>query len=181
MKVVTKPWGKEVWLELNEVYSYKRIYLNAGERTSLQYHNFKVETNYIISGQAEIWLENEEGVIDKIPMGPDEYYTVRPPKKHRVVAVTDLIIQEVSSPHVDDVIRVEDDTNRADGRIESEHKSFSKEMKEKIKNGIKDVRREMTNILERIEKLDENRVDNFDKIIELEIDYELLSQTINGR
>ena len=66
MKIVTKPWGKEEWLELNPAYCYKRIYINAGHKTSYQYHNFKYETNYIISGEAEIWLENDIGVVEKI-------------------------------------------------------------------------------------------------------------------
>ena len=43
-------------------------------------------------------------------------------KKHRVIVITDLILQEVSTPEVDDVIRIEDDTDRGDGRLESEHK-----------------------------------------------------------
>ena len=123
MKTIFKPWGKEEWLELNEVYCYKRIYINAGYKTSYQYHNFKRETNYIISGHAEIWLENEEGVVEKKIMGPGDFYNVKPPKKHRVIALTDLIMQEVSTPEVDDVIRIEDDTNRADGKIEGEHKN----------------------------------------------------------
>ena len=58
-KVVHKPWGKEEWLELNDAYCYKRIYINAGYKTSYQYHQFKKETNYIISGEAEVWLEND--------------------------------------------------------------------------------------------------------------------------
>ena len=64
-KVVHKPWGKEVWLELNDKYCYKRIYINSGYKTSYQYHNFKLETNFIISGTAEIWLENEDGILEK--------------------------------------------------------------------------------------------------------------------
>jgi NDP-sugar pyrophosphorylase family protein/mannose-6-phosphate isomerase-like protein (cupin superfamily)/thiamine kinase-like enzyme len=123
MKTIYKPWGKEEWIELNDSYCYKRIYINEGHKTSLQYHNFKKETNYIISGQAEIWLENDEGEIIKEVYGPGQYYNVVPPKKHRVIALTDLIMQEVSTPEVDDVIRVEDDTNRPDGKIESEHKT----------------------------------------------------------
>ena len=62
-KTINKPWGKEVWLELNDKYCYKRIYINAGQRTSFQYHQKKLETNYIISGQAEVWLENNQGII----------------------------------------------------------------------------------------------------------------------
>jgi len=123
MKTIIKPWGKEEWLELNDSYCYKRIYINKGYKTSLQYHNFKRETNYIIEGEAEVWLENHEGVIEKKLMRSGEYFNVTPPKKHRVIALTDLIMQEVSTPEVDDVIRVEDDTNRPDGKIEGEHKT----------------------------------------------------------
>ena len=120
-KTVDKPWGKEIWLELNDKYCYKRIHINAGTQTSYQYHEHKMETNYIISGRAEVWLENSEGVVEKKEMGPDELFTVIPPMKHRVIALTDLILQEVSTPEVDDVIRIEDDSGRGDGRIDTEH------------------------------------------------------------
>lgn len=120
-KVVSKPWGKEVWLELNDRYCYKRIYINAGHKTSFQYHEKKLETNYIIAGEAEVWLENEKGELEKKNMGADDFFTVIPPRKHRVIAITDIILQEVSTPEVDDVIRIEDDANRGDGRIEAEH------------------------------------------------------------
>ena len=121
MKVVSKPWGKEIWLELNDKYCYKRIYINAGTRTSYQYHENKLETNYIIDGKAEVWLENDEGVVEKKVMIKDQFFTVIPPRKHRVIALTDLILQEVSTPEVDDVIRIEDDSGRGTGRINSEH------------------------------------------------------------
>ena len=121
MKVVSKPWGKEIWLELNDKYCYKRIYINAGTQTSYQYHDKKLETNYIIDGEAEVWLENDEGVVEKAIMKKDDFFTVVPPKKHRVIAITDIILQEVSTPEVDDVIRIEDDSERGDGRIDSEH------------------------------------------------------------
>ena len=123
MKTVFKPWGKEEWLELNDRYCYKRIYINAGYKTSYQYHEFKRETNYIISGEAEIWLENDEGVVEKKIMKAGEFFNVTPPKKHRVIALTDLILQEVSTPEVDDVFRLEDDTNRTSGKIEGEHQT----------------------------------------------------------
>ena len=121
MKVITKPWGKEIWLEFNDRYCYKRIYINAGHQTSFQYHKKKLETNYIIEGEAVIWLENDQGVITKTKMSKDDYFTVKPPKKHRVIAITDIILQEVSTPQVDDVIRIEDDSDRSNGKIASEH------------------------------------------------------------
>ena len=121
MKIVTKPWGREEWIELNGKYCYKRIYINAGTKTSFQYHEKKLETNYIISGQAEVWLENDFGEVEKKIMGANDSFTVKPPRKHRVIAITDLILQEVSTPEVDDVIRIQDDYERPGGRIEEEH------------------------------------------------------------
>lgn len=120
-KIVNKPWGREVWLELNDKYCYKRIYIKAGTRTSFQYHLKKLETNYIIEGEAEVWLENENGEIVKSIKRKDDFFNVIPLRKHRVIAITDLILQEVSTPEVDDVIRIEDDNDRPDGRVISEH------------------------------------------------------------
>ena len=121
MNIIYKPWGKEVWLELNDKYCYKRIYINAGFKTSYQYHEKKLETNYIAEGKAEVWLENEDGVVEKFIANKGDFFTVVPPRKHRVIAITDTVLQEVSTPEVDDVIRLEDDTNRDSGRLESEH------------------------------------------------------------
>jgi len=121
-KTVVKPWGKEVWLELNDRYCYKRIYTQAGSRSSFQYHRMKTETNYVISGEAEIWLENDGGVVEKFRVTAGDFFNVAPMRKHRVIAITDLISMEVSTPEVDDVVRIDDDAGRPDGRIESEHK-----------------------------------------------------------
>ncbi|HEY4528233.1 MAG TPA: cupin domain-containing protein [Candidatus Paceibacterota bacterium] len=121
-KRVQKPWGLEIWLELNSRYCYKRIYIRAGTRSSLQFHEHKLETNFIISGEATVLLENDEGLMEEHHMKAGDFFTIIPPRRHRVIARTDLILQEVSTPEVDDVIRLEDDTGRGDGRIESEHK-----------------------------------------------------------
>lgn len=122
-KIIHKPWGKEEWLALNEFYCYKRIYINAGYKTSYQYHEFKYETNYIIEGTAEVWLENDEGVVEKKIMCAGDFFDVSPPKKHRIIALTDIILQEVSTPHVDDVFRINDEFNRGNGKVDSEHKT----------------------------------------------------------
>lgn len=121
MKTVQKPWGREIWLELNDRYCYKRIFVRAGHRTSYQYHRRKLETNYVIDGQAEVWLEDQAGTVHTSVMGPDSCFTVLPGRKHRVIALTDIVLQEVSTPEVDDVVRLEDDAGRGDGRIAAEH------------------------------------------------------------
>ncbi len=122
MQTIYKPWGKEEWIELNDKYCYKRIYINEGYKTSYQYHNIKKETNYLVSGVAELWLENNNGTIEKKIINENDFFTIEPTKKHRIIALTDVILQEVSTPEVDDIIRVEDDTNRKNGKIELENK-----------------------------------------------------------
>lgn len=122
-KIVEKPWGREIWLELNNKYCYKRIEIKSGFKTSYQIHNFKLETNYIIKGNAEIWLENDEHIVERFYMNEGDFFTVLPGRKHRVIAISDIILQEVSTPEVDDVIRINDEFNRGNGKIESEHNS----------------------------------------------------------
>ena len=61
---VDKPWGYEVWLELNEFYAYKIIFMKAGNRSSLQSHEKKIETNFVIEGEAEVILEKEDGTLE---------------------------------------------------------------------------------------------------------------------
>ena len=120
-KIVIKPWGRELWLELNDRYCYKRIEMHAGHRSSLQHHEKKHETNYIESGEVELHLEDANGVMKITRLLTGDFFTVPPPRIHRVVALTDIVLMEVSTPEVDDVVRHADDTGRGDGRIESEH------------------------------------------------------------
>lgn len=95
--------------------------MRAGHRSSLQYHNKKLETNYIERGEVELELQDENGNMQTRRLGAGEHFTVVPPRVHRVRAVTDIVLMEVSTPEVDDVIRLADDAGRGHGRIESEH------------------------------------------------------------
>lgn len=122
-KVVKKPWGEEQWIELNGSYCMKRIFLRAGFRTSLQYHERKLETNFVTDGELRLQLSHDslpEHLVDS-KLGPGDSFTVLPGCLHRVNANTDVTMIEVSTPDVDDVIRVADDFDRHDGRIASEH------------------------------------------------------------
>ena len=120
MKVVTKPWGKEIWIELNDKYCFKQVFLNEGFRTSYQFHRVKTETNFIVEGKAIVFLENNVGEIKRHELEAGDFFTVPPMIKHRVAAVTNLVMMEVSTPEVDDVVRLEDDSHRGNGRINSE-------------------------------------------------------------
>ena len=118
---VQKPWGYEKWLELNEFYAYKLIHMNAGNQSSMQLHEKKVEANYVIAGSAEVLLENDKGELESQIFEAGSGWVVPVGRKHRVIANTDYTALEVSTPHLDDVIRFEDDTNRPPGKIDSEH------------------------------------------------------------
>ena len=118
---VDKPWGYELWLELNEFYAYKLIHMKSGNRSSLQSHKHKIETNYVIRGEAEVLLEDDNGCIESRVFTVGTGWSVPINRKHRVIARTDYTALEVSTPHLNDVVRYEDDTNRYSGKIESEH------------------------------------------------------------
>jgi mannose-6-phosphate isomerase len=118
---VDKPWGFEKWMELNQFYAFKLIHMKAGNRSSLQRHEKKVEANYVFEGTAEVLLENDSGELESHTFSAGSGWVVPVGRKHRVIAVTDYTAVEVSTPHLDDVQRFQDDTNRSDGKINSEH------------------------------------------------------------
>ena len=118
---VEKPWGYELWLELNEFYVYKLIHMNKGNQSSLQMHDYKYETNYVIEGEAEVLLEDDEGNLQSQIFKAGDGWSVPIGRKHRVIATEDYTALEVSTPHLNDVIRFQDDTNRVSGKIDKEH------------------------------------------------------------
>jgi len=129
-KIVKKPWGKEIWInyrkgenigEEEKPYVMKKLYINKGTKTSFQYHKEKKETNFLIKGKVEAWFESSPGFIDKKILSEGAIWSIPPMKKHRIITLEDVILLESSTPEVDDVIRIEDDTLRGDGRINSEH------------------------------------------------------------
>ena len=113
----------------------------SGKRSSLHVHRFKHETNFVISGSGfiqlsqspidfDLYLNSKDaqsyiadfvsGLIE-IPLLPGDIVDVEPGYLHRVVSTSDLIFVECSTCHLDDVFRIEDDSNRGHGRIDSEH------------------------------------------------------------
>ena len=118
---VEKPWGYEIWLVVNEFYAYKLIHMNTGCQCSLQSHDFKIEANYVIEGKAKVLLENDMGVMEEFIFGPGQGWEVPLKRKHRVISLEAYTALEVSTAHLDDVIRYNDDYNRQNGKIDSEH------------------------------------------------------------
>jgi len=133
---VAKPWGYEQWLtgSRNKQFAFKKIFLKKGTKTSLQYHVKKIESNYLYRGKAKLhYMKKNIQLIKKnfskileattsntIKQG--YVINVRPKTIHRLEAISNLVLFEVSSPHLSDVVRVSDDSNRPDGKIKDEHK-----------------------------------------------------------
>jgi mannose-6-phosphate isomerase-like protein (cupin superfamily) len=140
---VTKHWGHEIWIAdgLSTPYALKRIMFKAGNRTSLQVHQHKIETAYVLSGtgimykskekldieqyllkgMSEKEVEEYESTFDAIELYEGVSWDIVPGYVHRVVAITDLETIEASTTELDDVIRLQDDKNRKHGKIEDEH------------------------------------------------------------
>jgi mannose-6-phosphate isomerase-like protein (cupin superfamily) len=118
---VEKPWGFEIWLEINEFYTMKLIHMNKGERSSLQSHEHKYETNFVIEGEAEVLLEDKYGDFVSRTYKEGDGWTVPTGRKHRVTAKTSYTAIEASTTHLDDVIRHKDDAGRPSGKVDSEH------------------------------------------------------------
>jgi mannose-6-phosphate isomerase-like protein (cupin superfamily) len=106
---VDKPWGYELIWALTDVYCGKVLFVKAGHSLSLQFHREKDESWYVQSGRAKLELgEVGAGVLQEevIAAGAAFHYT--PGTVHRVTAIEDLTVLEVSTPHLDDVVRLED-------------------------------------------------------------------------
>ena len=109
---ISKPWGDElIWANTSD-YIGKILFIEAGKRLSLQHHVQKKESLYVQSGAITITLENQDGVLTKHILKPKQWLHIPAGSKHRIAAQKDSEIFEVSTPHLDDVIRHEDDYGR---------------------------------------------------------------------
>ena len=111
-KIIEKPWGKEVLITVNDKYAFKEILMNKGTRSSLQSHDFKLETIFIVSGKIELEKRTVFGEKTFKIYCSEESYTIKPKEIHRVTVLEDSRLLEVSTPELDDVIRHEDDHGR---------------------------------------------------------------------
>ena len=112
-KRVEKPWGYELWWARTERYVGKLLHVNAGQQLSLQYHERKDETIHLWSGALRLVLGEADGSLVERELKPGESYRVKPGTRHRMIAVSDCDILEVSTPEVEDVVRLEDAYGRA--------------------------------------------------------------------
>ena len=106
---VEKPWGWElIWAEA-DAYVGKVLFVKTGHSLSLQFHREKDESWYVESGRAKLELgDSGDALLNAEIIGPGASFRFRPGTVHRVTALEDTTILEVSTPHLDDVVRLED-------------------------------------------------------------------------
>jgi len=108
---VEKPWGYELHWAHTDRYVGKLIHVNAGHALSLQYHNIKDETIYLHSGKLLFEIE-VQGSLTRREMHAGERVHITPKTVHRMTAIEDSDIFEVSTPELNDVVRIKDDYGR---------------------------------------------------------------------
>jgi len=109
---IEKPWGREEIIEINDRYMVKKLTMHKGHRCSLQFHNHKKETIYVLSGQLRIYAGSSQNTLSDKIYGPNESITLDPGVVHRMEGVEDCIYLEASTPEIDDVVRILDDYHR---------------------------------------------------------------------
>lgn len=107
-QIVDKPWGREVWYAHEERYAGKILEVTRGHALSLQKHERKQETMYLQTGRLLYHLNGDEFELE-----PGQCITIRPGDVHRITAIEDAVILEVSTPELDDVVRLEDRYGRS--------------------------------------------------------------------
>lgn len=111
-KIVDKPWGREVWYADQERYAGKVLEVNAGARLSLQYHERKTETLYLLSGRVRLTFGPIGEDAEVFEWTPGEAVHIPANTVHRFEAVEDSVLLEVSTPDLTDVVRLSDDYAR---------------------------------------------------------------------
>jgi mannose-6-phosphate isomerase-like protein (cupin superfamily) len=109
---VDKPWGNEVIWAWTHRYVGKILTIETGKRLSLQYHEHKDEWIHVLDGRLRLSLEGDDGSIDTRELGPGESAHVQTGRTHRYEAIETCRVIEVSTPELDDVVRLSDDFGR---------------------------------------------------------------------
>jgi mannose-6-phosphate isomerase-like protein (cupin superfamily) len=113
-QIVDKPWGYELIWAHTERYVGKILHINKGESLSYQYHRVKDETVRLLEGAMDMDLESDNRK-STIRLKPGDCLHITPGMKHRMTAVETCDVLEVSTPELDDVVRLEDRYGRAGG------------------------------------------------------------------
>lgn len=112
---VDKPWGHELIWARTERYVGKILHIRAGEALSLQYHQVKDETLYLLRGALRLEVGDDERTLETLELAPGDTIHIWPGRRHRMTAQTDCDVLEVSTPELHDVVRLADRYGRAGG------------------------------------------------------------------
>lgn len=105
---VEKPWGEEIWWAQTSRYAGKILVVNAGHQLSLQLHRQKDETSYLLSGRLRLIEGKSEDELQEREIGPGRSWRIEPGIVHSIEALENSIVIEVSTPELDDVVRLRD-------------------------------------------------------------------------
>ena len=113
-----KPWGHELWFAHTDRYAGKLLHIRAGERLSTQYHVAKEETSYLLSGRLLLSQGEDADSLSVSEIQPGAVWHNEPQVVHTIEALEDAVVVEVSTPELDDVVRLVDDYGRAPDPVE---------------------------------------------------------------
>ncbi|MBI4235252.1 cupin [Candidatus Peregrinibacteria bacterium] len=113
VQIKNKPWGREIWFAHTDKYAGKILEIKKGHRYSLQYHERKHETQYVQSGQVKLIYGTEKDNLQEKILNPGDKVEVSPYTIHRLEAMKDSQVFEVSTPELDDVVKLDDDYGRS--------------------------------------------------------------------
>lgn len=108
-----KPWGHEIWFAHTDKYAGKILHIKKGHRYSLQYHEKKLETQYVYKGKVKLTYGTDQAKLQEKILNEGDKIDVRPYTIHRLEALEDAEVFEVSTPDLDDVVKLHDDYGRS--------------------------------------------------------------------
>ncbi|MDB5175818.1 MAG: Mannose-phosphate guanylyltransferase [Candidatus Saccharibacteria bacterium] len=113
VKRIEKPWGYELhWVPADAPYMGKIMHINPGGRLSMQVHDQKQESYFMMTGRAKLIWENNKGELIETEMLPGQGYRTAVGQKHRIAAITDCDVIEASTPEMGTTWRLDDDYAR---------------------------------------------------------------------
>ena len=113
-RYVDKPWGGELWFAHTDLYAGKLLHVKAGRQLSVQYHVTKDESSYLLSGRIVLRRGPSAEALVSTELAPGDAWRNEPGVVHSVEALEDSEIVEVSTPELDDVVRLADDYGRVE-------------------------------------------------------------------
>lgn len=130
VQIKDKPWGREIWFAHTKKYAGKILEIKKGHRYSLQYHEKKEETQYVLKGKIKFTYGTDKNNLKEIILNPGDKFDVLPYTVHRAEGLENSEILEVSTSDLTDVVKLEDDYGRKGrGNDEKNDKKLSKKIK----------------------------------------------------